>query len=114
MRQTFILIGIDDNPLPHFTEEIRACIRQGKVFSGGTRHYEIVRTLLPAGHEWINITVPLDNVFARYDQCFAEDGDPIVVFASGDPLFFGFANTLMRERPDAELRIFPYFNFYFL
>lgn len=110
MRQTFILIGIDDNPLPHFTEEIRACIRQGKVFSGGTRHYEIVRTLLPAGHEWINITVPLDNVFARYDQCFAEDGDPIVVFASGDPLFFGFANTLMRERPDAELRIFPYFN----
>lgn len=110
MKRKFILIGIDDNPQPHFTEEVLACIRQGKVFSGGMRHYEIVRTLLPAGHEWINITVPLDNVFARYDQCFAKDGGPIVVFASGDPLFFGFANTLMRERPDAELRIFPFFN----
>ena len=110
MRRSFILIGIDDNPQPHFTEEVLECIRQGKVFSGGTRHYEIVRTLLPAGHKWINITVPLGNVFARYDECFATDGSPIVVFASGDPLFFGFANTLMREMPDAELRIFPFFN----
>ena len=110
MRRQFILIGIDDNPQPCFTEEVLECVRQGKVFSGGTRHYDIVRTLLPAGHTWINITVPLSDVFARYDECFAADGGPIVVFASGDPLFFGFANTLTREMPDAELRIFPFFN----
>ena len=110
MKREFILIGIDDNLQPHFTDEVRECIRQGKVFSGGTRHYEIVKTLLPAGHEWLNITVPLDIVFARYDASFAENHGPIVVFASGDPLFFGFANTLMRKIPDAELRIYPSFN----
>lgn len=110
MKREFILIGIDDNPRPHFTSEVLECVRKGKVFSGGTRHYEIVRTLLPAGHEWLNITVPLDAVFSRYDAYFTENHSPIVVFASGDPLFFGFANTLMREMPDAELRIYPSFN----
>lgn len=110
MKRAFIVIGIDDNPQPRFTEEVQECIRQGYIFSGGTRHYEIVRTLLPAGHEWINITVPLDAVLSRYDRCFAENRGPIVIFASGDPLFFGFANTLMREMPDAELRLYPFFN----
>ena len=110
MKREFILIGIDDNLQPHFADEVWECVRQGKVFSGGTRHYEIVKTLLPVGHEWLNITVPLDAVFSRYDAYFAKNHDPIVVFASGDPLFFGFANTLMREMPDAKLRIYPSFN----
>ncbi len=34
----------------------------------------------------------------------------IVVFASGDPLFFGFANTIKRELPNAEIIIYPTFN----
>ena len=110
MKRKFILIGIDDNPLPHFTEEIRECIQQGNVFSGGKRHYEIVQTLLPAGHTWINISVPLDDVLLHYDSSFEKNCGSIVVFASGDPLFFGFANTLMREMPDAELQIYPFFN----
>jgi precorrin-6Y C5,15-methyltransferase (decarboxylating) len=33
-----------------------------------------------------------------------------VVFASGDPLFFGFANTIRRKMPDAEIVIYPTFN----
>ena len=34
----------------------------------------------------------------------------MVVFASGDPLFFGFGATIRRRLPDAELRIFPAMN----
>ena len=34
----------------------------------------------------------------------------IVIIASGDPLFFGFANTLKREFPDAEIVLYPTFN----
>ncbi|MCR5709116.1 MAG: precorrin-6y C5,15-methyltransferase (decarboxylating) subunit CbiE, partial [Bacteroidales bacterium] len=38
-------------------------------------------------------------------------GEPeVVVFASGDPLFFGFANTLRRELPEAEITVYPAFN----
>ena len=99
----FIVIGITDNPQPFFPPDVLEIIRNGKVFSGGKRHHEIVAPLLPADTEWIDITVPLDAVFKRYH-------DEVVVFASGDPLFFGFANTLRREFPDAAITIYPTFN----
>ena len=99
----FIVIGITDNPQPFFPPEVLEIIRNGKVFSGGKRHHEIVASLLPADTEWIDIIVPLDAVFKRYH-------DEVVVFASGDPLFFGFANTLHREFPDATITIYPSFN----
>ena len=101
--QRFIVIGITDNPQPFFPPEVLEIIRNGKVFSGGKRHHEIVAPLLPADTEWIDITVPLDAVFKRYH-------DEVVVFASGDPLFFGFANTLRREFLDAAITIYPTFN----
>ena len=62
----FIVIGITDNPNPYFPPEVMAIIRDGKVFSGGKRHHEIVAPLLPADAEWIDITVPLDTVFEQY------------------------------------------------
>ena len=83
----FIVIGITDNPDPWLPPEVMAIIRQGRVFSGGKRHHEIVAPLLPVDAQWIDITVPLDAVFEQYH-------DEVVVFASGDPLFFGFANTI--------------------
>ena len=63
----FIVIGITDNPQPWFPPEILGIIKSGKVFSGGKRHHEIVASLLPEGAEWIDITVPLDAVFERYN-----------------------------------------------
>lgn len=105
MRE-FIVIGISDSRQPWFPPEVEAEIRGARVFSGGRRHHEIVREWLHDDAVWIDITVPIDNVFRQYA---AIDG-PIVVFASGDPLFFGFANTIRRVLPDARIRLFPTFN----
>ncbi|UKK51696.1 precorrin-6y C5,15-methyltransferase (decarboxylating) subunit CbiE [Prevotella sp. E13-17] len=105
-RASFIVIGITDHPAPWFPPEVLDIIRQGKIFSGGRRHHEIVAPLLPADAEWIDITIPLDNVFEQY-RAFATQ---VIIFASGDPLFFGFANTIRREMPDAELLVYPAFN----
>ena len=111
---SFVIIGITDNPQPWFPPEVLEVIKQGKLFSGGRRHREIVAGLLPEGAQWIDITVPLDDVFTQYKsqistlnpQISPHKSQPsnlnpqtIVVFASGDPLFFGFANTLRREFP---------------
>ena len=105
----FIVIGITDHPHPFFPPEVMDVIRQGKVFSGGKRHHEIVGPLLPEDAEWIDITVPLDAVFEQYKaQCSMLKA--ITVFASGDPLFFGFANTIRRRMPEAEIVLFPSFN----
>ena len=100
----FIVVGITDNPQPFFTPEVLEIIKDGKVFSGGKRHHEIVAPLLPTNAKWIDITVPLDAVFEQYTA------SEIIVFASGDPLFFGFANTIRRKMPEAEIVLFPSFN----
>ena len=107
----FIVIGITDNPKPWFPPEVMEIIKNGKVFSGGKRHHEIVAPLLPEGTEWIDITVPLDAVFEQYSSLFTLHSSlSIVVFASGDPLFFGFANTIKRKMPEAEIVVYPTFN----
>ena len=109
----FIVIGISDHPQPWFPPEVLEIIRQGKVFSGGKRHHEIVTPLLPEGAEWIDITVPLNDVFERYISLTSHLSpltSEIIVFASGDPLFFGFANTIQRKMPEAEVVVYPTFN----
>ena len=108
----FIVIGITDNPNPWFPPKVMEIIKQGKVFSGGKRHHEIVAPLLPANAEWIDITVPLDTVFEQYKLQFFNSSilQSIVIFASGDPLFFGFANTIKRKMPEAEIALYPTFN----
>lgn len=103
--QRFYIIGMSDDRCLYFSPDVRAVISRGKIFSGGKRHHEIVRNLLPTEAEWIDITVPLDHVFTGY-----EAHPEVVVFASGDPLFFGFANTIKRKLPSAEIILFPSFN----
>ena len=101
----FTVIGMTDEREVWFPPQVRDAIAAGRVFSGGKRHHEIVAPLLPADARWIDITVPLEVVFDQY-----ENHPEVVVFASGDPLFFGIANTLRREFPAAELTVFPSFN----
>ena len=116
----FIVIGITDQPNPWFPPEVMEVIRKGKVFSGGKRHHEIVAPLLPQDAKWIDITVPLDAVFEQYNSLWATRNNncqlsivncqSIIVFASGDPLFFGFANTIKRKMPEADIVVYPTFN----
>ena len=99
----FYVIGISDAPRPYLPPEVIKIICQGRIFSGGKRHYRLVAPYLPEGSKWIDITSPLDAVFEQYH-------DEVIVFASGDPLFFGYANTIKRRMPDAEIIVFPSFN----
>ena len=108
MKKTFIVIGLSDAQKPWLDPKALDAISKAKVFSGGKRHHEIMKGLLPNDYKWIDITVPLAKVFEQYRETF--NSQFIVVFASGDPLFFGFANTILREMPDAEIQLFPSFN----
>ena len=107
----FIVIGITDNPKPWFPPEALQIITQSKVFSGGKRHYEIVAPYLPDDAQWIDITAPIDAVFEQYRlKANSQQIAPFIVFVSGDPLFFGFANTIKRKMPEAEVVVYPTFN----
>ena len=98
LMKKFVVIGLSDAPEPWLEPKALEAIKHGKVFSGGKRHHEIVKDLLPSDAVWIDITVPLSEVFHQY-----QPHEHVIVFASGDPLFFGFANTLRRNLPDAEI-----------
>lgn len=105
MARKYYIIGITDDSELEPTSAVLKIIAENKVFSGGLRHHQLVEKFLPPGATWIDITVPLDGVFDAYKA-----HQEIVVFASGDPLFFGFAGTVQRRDPEAVIEVFPTFN----
>ena len=105
MARKYYIIGITDDSELEPTSAVLKIIAENKVFSGGLRHHQLVEKFLPPGATWIDITVPLDGVFDAY-----KEHQEIVVFASGDPLFFGFAGTVQRRDPEAIIEVFPTFN----
>lgn len=100
-----IVIGLSDSHHQWLPPLVMQTIAQGHVFSGGRRHHELVASMLPKDAIWIDITVPLTEVFRAY-----ESHQEVVIFASGDPLFFGFANTIRRLLPQVEMTVYPSFN----
>lgn len=100
-----IVIGLSDSHQLWFPPVVMQAIAGGRVFSGGKRHHELVASLLPADALWIDITVPVAEVVSRY-----ADYPEVVVFASGDPLFFGIANTIRRLLPQVDMTVYPSMN----
>lgn len=105
MCKRFTVIGISDSHRQYFPPEVLEVIRHSKIFSGGKRHNEIMERYLPEDSVWIDVTVPLKNVYEEYKR-----HEEVTVFASGDPLFYGYASTLQREFPNAGIRVYPAFN----
>jgi len=106
MSEAFIVIGLSDRPFPRLCPEARQAIGSCSVFAGGERHRLIVRHLLPHESRWITITPPLQKVM----QELAGAEGPVVVFTSGDPLFYGFGATLQKRFPTADCRYYPDFS----
>ena len=105
-KTNFIIVGIGNHSLPQLTDEVRVLIRNTHIFSGGKRHYKLVRPLLPQKHTWIEISGRMDVVLHE----FGLHTKTILIFASGDPFFYGFGNTLKCFLPEANIQSFPYFN----
>ena len=102
----FYIVGIGNHSTPIINDEVKSLMNNITVFSGGKRHYQLVKSFLPKNHTWIEISVRMDTVLLKY----GEIKKPIVIFASGDPFFYGFVNTLKRYLPKAKIEAIPYFN----
>ncbi|QYS86392.1 hypothetical protein JJC03_16020 [Flavobacterium oreochromis] len=102
----YYVIGISNNPQMDLSAEVKKIVQQHQVFSGGKRHYELIKEFLPTNHQWIEIAKEMSVLFETYKKI----EQPIVVFASGDPLFYGFANTIKKNDPTARVQIYPHFN----
>ena len=102
----YTVIGLPNTAPPELPAEVRRLVAAHAVFSGGRRHYELVNSLLPSPHTWIPIAGDMPALFAEYRAAAA----PILVFASGDPLFFGIVRTIQVHDAAATLAVYPAFN----
>lgn len=103
------MVGMDDQPQPKHIDVIIKNIQHDNIFSGGKRHYEIVKPFLPADAVWIEIKTPINQVLDEYSRLI-QQGKVIVTFVSGDPFFFGFASTIRKNLSGVGMKVFPYFN----
>jgi precorrin-6Y C5,15-methyltransferase (decarboxylating) len=101
----FEIIGIGNKKYEP-AKQLLDLIQKHHVFSGGQRHYELVKHLLPANHQWVFIKARVENLFESYQHT----NETIVIFASGDPFFYGIANTLQTKYPGIPIHTYPYFN----
>ncbi len=106
MSDRFTVIGLSDNPDPELSVEAAEAVRKHRVFAGGQRHRMLVEDLLPEDSRWVTIGPPIPKVL----DSFRDEPDAVVVFTSGDPLFYGFGATLQQAFPDAEYTYFPTFS----
>jgi precorrin-6Y C5,15-methyltransferase (decarboxylating) len=102
----YIVVGISNNSEIELNDEVKSLLPVHKIFSGHKRHYEVVKDFLPANHRWIEIKNDMQQVVEEYKK----SNESVVVFTSGDPLFYGFANTLKKLQPEVILKVYPYFN----
>jgi precorrin-6B C5,15-methyltransferase / cobalt-precorrin-6B C5,C15-methyltransferase len=106
MSDAFTIIGLSDSPAPLLHSDALEAVGGHHVFAGGARHRMIVEKLLPKEFRWITIAPPITSVMQELRQ----EPEPVLVFTSGDPLFYGFGATLQRAFPQASYRYFPFFH----
>lgn len=102
----YIVVGISNNSDVELNDEVKSLLPVHKIFSGRQRHYEMVKDFLPEDHRWIEIKNDMQQVLDEYKK----SNESVVVFTSGDPLFYGVANTLKKLQPEVILKVYPYFN----
>jgi precorrin-6Y C5,15-methyltransferase (decarboxylating) len=102
----YTVVGLPNTTPVELPAEVSRLVAAHTVFSGGWRHHELVKNLLPRPHIWIPIGGDMPALFAEYRAVRT----PILVFASGDPLFFGIVRTIQTHDAAATLAVYPAFN----
>lgn len=95
------IVGIGDNGLDSLTSATRAVVESAEVIIGAARHHELTEGL---SAERINWPSPFD---ALVEQLRSLSGKRVVVFATGDPLWFSVGARIGREIDPAEITYHP-------
>ncbi|SKA28204.1 precorrin-6y C5,15-methyltransferase (decarboxylating) subunit CbiE [Consotaella salsifontis] len=102
MTAWLTIIGIGDGGLETLTPEARRCLAHAEAIVGGARHLAMLGADIRG--ERIAWGSPLA---ATVPEIEARRGRPVVVLASGDPMWFGVGATLARHFPIEEIRVIP-------
>jgi precorrin-6B C5,15-methyltransferase / cobalt-precorrin-6B C5,C15-methyltransferase len=95
------VVGIGDRGLASLSATARAIVESGEVLVGGERHLAMVPDHAGERLRW---RCPLETTL---DDLEAFRGRRVVVLASGDPMWFGVGELLVRRFDLGELRMLP-------
>ena len=93
------IIGIGEDGVAGLSPVAQRLISAGELVVGGKRHLELAGDLI-RGHRlaWPS---PIAGALPEIEK---HRGKPVVVLASGDPMWFGIGATLARQAEAAILR----------
>jgi precorrin-6Y C5,15-methyltransferase (decarboxylating) len=95
------LIGIGEGGVEALQPAARALLAQAELIVGGSRHLALVEDAKAERLVWPS---PITDAIAAI---VSRRGAPVVVLASGDPLFFGVGDLLARHVARAEMLCIP-------
>ena len=106
-----VVLGLADERLDLLSPEARQAVGHAQVVVAGRRHLELWSEWTGAAPADRPATVEvggnLDAVVAEVRQLAVEQGQRVVVLASGDPGFFGIVRSLLRALDRRLLRVMP-------
>ncbi|MFN4281770.1 MAG: precorrin-6y C5,15-methyltransferase (decarboxylating) subunit CbiE [Alphaproteobacteria bacterium] len=102
MTPWLTVLGIGVDGLDDLPPAARALIDNAEAVAGGDRHLEMLTNTAAAR---VRLQSPIE---AALGELAAHRGKRVVVLASGDPLHYGIAATLLRRFAPGELRVIPH------
>lgn len=96
------VIGVGIQGAASLLPQAQQAIEQADILMGGER---LLQAFPSAGKERIVIRNNLAEIVERLKE--REENSQVVVLTSGDPLFYGIADFLLRHLPPEEVEIFP-------
>ncbi|WP_176038147.1 precorrin-6y C5,15-methyltransferase (decarboxylating) subunit CbiE [Brucella tritici] len=103
MARWLTVIGIGEDGLDGLGKTALMALNSATVIFGGKRHLDFLSGSIKA--ERVAWPSPFDEAFAMIE---AYHGQPVVVLASGDPMFFGVGATLSRHFSPEEMHVLSY------
>lgn len=103
MTHWLTVIGIGEDGVSGLGKTALAAIASAKVIFGGKRHLDFLDGSIEA--ERVTWPSPFDEAFGKIE---AFRGQPVVVLASGDPMFFGVGASLARHFSSEEMLVLPH------
>lgn len=102
MTAWLTVLGVGADGLGDLPPAAQALIDAAEVIAGGDRHLEMLANMTAAR---VRLQSPIETAL---DALETYRGQRAVVLASGDPLHYGIAATLLRRFAARELRIIPH------
>jgi precorrin-6Y C5,15-methyltransferase (decarboxylating) len=101
MKPWLTIIGIGEDGMAGLSAAARRLVEEAEIIVGGDRHHDLTPNLKAERISWPS---PFDDVI---DLLESNKGRPIVVLATGDPLWYSVGARIARRLPPGEIAFLP-------